>query len=138
MNRIKYIGIFLSAIMLLTVIFVADSLGQRRGNSVRGGNKRPVIVRRVYWGNPFYHRRYYDPFYDPYFHDPYLRARRDRYYREEELRGNERELREHREKYGRDGVITAKEQRELDDDVRDVQKARAKVREHREYYGRNY
>jgi hypothetical protein len=26
----------------------------------------------------------------------------------------------------------------LDDDVRDVQKARAKVREHREYYGRNY
>jgi hypothetical protein len=124
---------------MLTVAFVVSTSGQRRVRSVQSGTvHRPVAVRRVYWRNPFY-PRFYDPFYDPYFYDPYLRERRERYYREQSLRGKERELRKHREKYGRDGVITAKEQRELDDDIRDVQKARAKLAEHRrDYYGRNY
>jgi hypothetical protein len=124
---------------MLTVAFVVSTSGQRRVRSVQSGTVyRPVAVRRVYWRNPFY-PRFYDPFYDPYFYDPYLRERRERYYREQSLRSKERELRKHREKYGRDGVITAKEQRELDDDIRDVQKARAKLAEHRrDYYGRNY
>lgn len=137
MRGLKRIAVILAVVVMLLGAFVVSTSAQRRVRSVNAGTVyRPVIVRRVYWRRPFYHR-YYDPFYDPYFYDPYLRERRERYYRERELRGNERELRKHREKYGRDGVITAKERRELDDDIRDVQKARAKLREFNRYYGRN-
>ncbi len=137
MRNVKRIGVFLVAIILLMAGMVISASAQRRVRSVQRVVHKPVIIRRVYWRNPFYHR-YYDPFYDPYFYNPYLRARQERYYREERVRGNERELRKHREKYGRDGVITAKERRELDDDIRDVQKSRAKLREYNRYYGRNY
>ena len=94
--------------------------------------QRPVIVRRAivrrpYWGwyRPYY--GFYDPFYDPYYYSPYLRYQDQKYRLERELRGNERELREHQEKYRADGVITAKERKELEDDIRDVQKARARL-----------
>jgi hypothetical protein len=102
-----------------------DVSAQRRGNIVQ----RPVIVRRAIIRRPFFRNYYgfYDPFYDPYYYSPYLRYQDQKYYLQSELRGNERELREHEEKYRADGVLTAKEQRELQDDVKDVQKSRARL-----------
>lgn len=145
MRSIKRIGVFLIAMIVLMAGMVISASAQRRVRSVQRVVHKPVIVRRVYWRSPFYRRyydpfysRYYDPFYDPYFYDPYLRARRERAYLEDRVRGNERELRKHREKYGRDGVITAKERRELDDDIRDVQRSRARLREFNSVYSRNY
>lgn len=132
---------------LLTLVFaavlfigamVADASAQTR-RGVRVIN-RPVIVRtyvaRPYLYRPYYYGYnrfgnygYYDPFYDPYFYDPYLRAQRQRYYLQQELRGNERELRKHLEKYNADGVITPKERKELDDDYRDVARAKRNLAE---------
>jgi hypothetical protein len=58
-----------------------------------------------------------------------LIERRQKYYLEKELRGNKEELRKHLEKYNADGVITAKERKELDDDYRDVERAQRKLNE---------
>jgi hypothetical protein len=58
---------------------------------------------------------------------PYERYLEERYYAQQELSGDQRELAKHREKYSRDGVLTDKERRELEDDVRDVAKARARL-----------
>jgi len=116
------------AMVLLIGSAVISTSAQQRG----GGRRvivRPVVV-RPYFG---YHRHWnswYDPFYgDPYFYDPYYREREQRYYLRNELNGNRRELKKHLEKYNADGVITAKEQRELDDDYRDVEKAQRKLNE---------
>lgn len=122
---------------ILTIAFAAilfigsaaiSTSAQRRG----GGRVivRPVVVSPYYYG---FHR-YWNPwgygFYgDPYYYDPYLSERRQRYYLQNELNGNRRELQKHLEKYKADGVITAKEKRELDDDYRDVTKAERKLRE---------
>jgi len=121
---------------ILTIAFAAILLIGSAAISVsaqrRGGTRvivRPVIVHRHY-GFHRYWNPWYSGFYgDPYFYDPYLRAQRQRYYLQNELNGNRRELRKHLEKYNADGVITAKEQRELDDDYKDVAKAERKLRE---------
>lgn len=133
----KFLTFVFAAVLFIGAMAVDASAQTRRG--VRSVN-RPVIVRtyvaRPYLYSPYYYGYnrfsrfgYYDPFYDPYFYDPYLRAQRQRYYLEEELRGNQRELRKHLEKYNRDGVITAKEREELDDDYRDVAKAKRKLQQ---------
>ena len=94
--------------------------------------RRPVVV-SPYYGYNWYRNRWnrlYDPFYrDLYFSDPYLNAQRQRYYLQQELKGNQRELEKHLKKYRADGVITAKEREELDDDYRDVEKAKRKLAE---------
>jgi hypothetical protein len=136
---------FVFAAFLLLGALTINASAQTRRSGVRV-IKRPVIVRPYvvrpyayyspyYYGyNGFYNRGFYDPFYDPYFYDPYLRAQRQRYYLQQELRGNQRELAKHLEKYRADGVITAKERRELDDDYRDVARAKRKLAE----FERNY
>lgn len=96
---------------------------------------RPVVVYRpVYYRSFGFHRYYYDPFWADMYKTPYERYLEERYYAERELAGNQRELAKHQEKYSRDGVITAKERRELDDDVRDVAKARARLNQLNRYY----
>lgn len=93
---------------------------------------RPVVVSPYYgWGNRFWYGNYWGNSYfgDPFFSDPYLNARRQKFYLQEELRGNRRELAKHLEKYKSDGVISAKERKELDDDYKDVAKAERKLRE---------
>lgn len=125
---------------ILTAAFVMLFLGagavyeasaQRRVVTVR----RPVIVTTYGYYNPYYRTRYYyDPFYDPYYYSPYLRAQEQRYYLEQRLAGNRRELNEHLRKYRADGVITAKERRELDDDYKDVRESMLQLRR----YSRNY
>jgi len=96
----------------------------------RGGRRfhRPVRV--------YYVQR--DPFwswnYNRYYYDPYYSERQQRYYLENRLRGNRRELAEHLEKYNADGVLTAKERRELEDDYKDVNRARANLNRYRRNY----
>ena len=110
------------AIVLLTGISAISTSAQSRGGRVI---RRPVIVRQVYVPNPYWYRNYWGyGYYDPYFYDPYLNERRQKYYLENELRGNRSELEKHLRKYNADGVITEKERRELADDYRDVEKAR--------------
>jgi hypothetical protein len=123
------------AIVLFAGLAVADASAQRRGGG-RFVQQRPVIVRQYYvrrynpywywnsWGNPYY----YD------YYDPYYSERRQRYYLENELRGNRAELRKHLEKYNADGVITAKERKELDDDYRDVARSQRKLNAFRRRY----
>jgi predicted lipid-binding transport protein (Tim44 family) len=101
--------------------------------------RRPVVVQRVYrpyWGarNWGYGRYYYDPFYADLYKSPYERYLEERYYAQRELAGNQKELAKHRQKYSADGVITAKEQKELNDDVKDVQKAQRRLAELNRYY----
>ncbi len=133
MKYSKKILTLLFAIVLLAGSSAISVSAQRRGVRVI---KRPIIVRPYYYNYYGYNRywnSWYDPFYgDPYFYDPYLNERRQKYYLERELKGNRRELRKHLEKYNADGVITAKERKELEDDYRDVAKAERKLREFNE------
>ena len=128
----KLLTLFFAAFLLIgTAVILTPA--QRRG-TVRV-YRRPIVVRPYYY-NPYYYgslnrwNYWGDLFYsDPYFYDPYLRAQRQRYYLQQELNGNKRELRKHLEKYNADGVITAKEREELADDYRDVEKATRKLKE---------
>ena len=79
---------------------------------------RPVFIRR-----PFYSRYYYDPFYDPYSYDPYLRAQRDKYYAEQRVARERRDMAEHRAKYYADGILTPKEQEQMASDQEQLAKA---------------
>lgn len=117
------------AVMMFAGVFALDASAQTRRVVVkRPVVVRPVVVARPYWYyNPYYYGYGYGSYYDPYWSSPYLRYQEQKFYLERELRGNERELAEHREKYSRDGFISAKEQRELDDDVKDVRNSRAKL-----------
>jgi hypothetical protein len=92
---------------------------------------RPVAVRSVYvspwrygYGRGY---RYYDPFWRSFYQTPYERYQEQRFYLQRELNGNRRELEKHRAKYRADGYISPKEQRELEDDVRDVQRSIQKL-----------
>lgn len=119
------------AMVLLIGATAATASAQRRG----GGRvvQRPVIVRHYYIRpNPFW---YWNTWRSPYYYyDPYLSVRRQRYDLERELSGNKRELRKHLEKYNADGVITAKEREELDDDYRDVARAERKLNQFNRRY----
>ena len=129
MKYVKRAIISALAVMMFGGAFALDTSAQSRGKSVSRGGQRPVVVRRIY-ARPYW--RYRSPFwgygsYDPYWHSPYLRYQDQKFRLERELRGNRRELAEHQEKYRADGVITAKEQRELDDDIKDVRNSKAKL-----------
>ena len=91
--------------------------------------RRPVIVRTYVYRDPFWRSRYYDPYY----YSPYYRYQEQRYYLQRELAGNQRELNKHLRKYRADGVITAKERRELADDYKDVRESRARLLRYSRY-----
>ena len=112
---------------MVVISAIEASAQTRRTIRVSGGYYRPVVTRRVYY-RPFYYSRFYDPFYDPYFYDPYLRAQRDRYYRQEAVRDAREDLAEHKEKYYADGVLTEKERKKLADDQADLNKALRRLR----------
>ena len=113
--------------LFLTLVFALFLTGGAFFTSASAQTRRVVVYRPVYvrpfWG----YRHYYDPFWRDMYKTPYERYLEERWYAQRELQGNLRELSKHREKYAADGVITAKERRELDDDVRDVAKARARL-----------
>ena len=123
MRYTKRVLTFIFAIFLLMGMAAVTA-------SAQTGKHRVV---RYYYVQP-------DPFWswnswgNPYYYDPYYSERQQRYYMENRLRGNRRELAEHLEKYNADGVLTAKERKELEDDYRDVDRARADLNR----YNRNY
>lgn len=131
MKHSKKLLTLIFATVLFIGLAVADASAQRRG----GGRfiRRPVIVRQYYVQryNPYWYWNSWD---SPYFYDPYLSERQQRYYLERELRGNREELRKHLEKYNADGVITAKERKELDDDYRDVARSQRNLNQFRRRY----
>ena len=125
------------ALFVITGGLVVSAEAQRRGSVTVRRTSRPVVVyRRPYY--PYYWRSrfggFYDPFYDPYYYSPYLRYQDQRILAQNELAGNRRELEQHLRKYRADGVITAKEQRELDDDYKDVREAQQRVRRYNNGY----
>lgn len=87
---------------------------------------RPIIIRQYVY-DPFWYSRYWG--YDPYFADPYLRERREKYYKEKAVRDANRKLRRDREKYAADGVLTAKEQKKLIERRKKYNKAVRKLAE---------
>lgn len=112
-------------VLLIGLTAVAAS-AQRRGAGF-GVRRvyRPIVVRPYYIRHdPFWYGSVWD---NPYYYDPYLNERREKYYLEQEVRGDKRELNKHLEKYNADGVITDKERKELDDDYRDVDRAQRKL-----------
>jgi hypothetical protein len=121
----KYTGKILTiAFAMVLLIGSAAIAAQAQRRTVTRVVVRPVVV-RPYYGYRRYWNRWYNPYYDSfYFYDPYLEAQRQRNYLQNELNGNQKELRKHLEKYRADGVITAKEREELNDDYRDVEKAK--------------
>lgn len=84
-------------------------------------NRRPVIV---YYGHtdPFWYDRW-STWNDPYYYDPYLRAQRERYYKERDVKDKRKDLAEDREKYESDGYLTDKERRKLAKAERKYQEA---------------
>ena len=112
------------AVFMLGGLYVASAKAQTGRVIVR----RPVVVRH-YRYNPFWRSHYwrYDPFYADLYKSPYERYLEEKWYAERELAGNQRELQKHQQKYRADGYISPKEQRELEDDIKDVQKARARL-----------
>lgn len=120
------------ALFLLSAGFVYETSAQSRIRVIR----RPVIVRSYVYRDPFWRSRYYGyGYYDP-FYSSYLRQQEQRYYLERDLEGNRRELAEHLRKYRADGVITAKERRELEDDYKDVADSVRDLRRYGGYYRR--
>ena len=117
------------AMFMLSAGLVYEASAQSRIRVIR----RPVIVRSYVYRDPFWRTGYYG-YYDP-FYNSYLREQERRYYLERDLAGNRRELAEHLRKYRADGVITAKERRELDDDYRDVARS---IQNLRRYSGYRY
>ena len=120
-------------------VISAEAQTKSGGVTVTRTQSRPVVVRRVIYRDPFWRsrywgRRYYDPFYDSYYRSPYLQLKDHEARLRQELAGNRRELDQHLRKYRADGVITDKEQRELDDDRKDVANSERKLRQFlREY-----
>ena len=138
--RNKILSLIFATFVVVGGLAVSSTPAQTRGNA---SVQRPIVVRTVIRRNPFWRNRYwgsrfYDPFYQSYYSSPYLRTKDEEYRLRSELAGNRRELQKHLEKYRADGVITAKEQRELDDDYKDVANSERKLREFTNEYGLNY
>ena len=131
-NGKKFLTIFFAMFMLASG-FTYEASAQRRVYV-----RRPVVVRSFVYRDPFWRSRYYgygSPYYDSFYsQSPYQRYQEQRYYLERDLVGNQRELAKHQRKYRADGVITAKEARELQDDINDVRKSQARLRSLGRYY----
>ena len=139
----KILTLIFSIFVIVGGLAVSAS-AQRSGSvTVQRTTTRPVVVRRVIYRDPFWRSRYwgysrfYDPFYDPYYYSPYLRYQDQKIRLQNELAGNRRELTEHLRKYRADGVITAKEERELADDHKDVRNSELRLRQFNSNYA-NY
>jgi len=139
----KILTLIFSIFVIVGGLAVSAS-AQRSGSvTVQRTTTRPVVVRRVIYRDPFWRSRYwgysrfYDPFYDPYYYSPYLRYQDQKIRLQNELAGNRRELAQHLSKYRADGVITAKEERELADDRKDVRNSELRLRQFNSNYA-NY
>ena len=134
--RSKLLSLVFAMFVIVGGLAVSSASAQTRTTV-----QRPIVVRTVVYRRPYYNRywgsRFYDPFYDSYYYSPYLRIKDQEYSLRSELAGNRRELQQHLEKYRADGVLTAKEQRELADDRKDVANSEYKLRRFLSQYGGN-
>ncbi len=119
MKLTKRFAILAFSFLMLGGIFAfsaTDASAQKRVTRVI---YRPIYITRPYW---------YDPFYSSYYYDPYLEARRSRYYAEQRVARERRDMAEHKEKYYADGYITPKERAQMIDDQRQLANAIADLR----------
>ncbi|MGE3466820.1 MAG: hypothetical protein AB7J13_07785 [Pyrinomonadaceae bacterium] len=86
---------------------------------------RPAVVKYYWVPDPFWRSRWYDPFYDDrfYSYDPYLQYRREKFYKQEKVSEEAEELQKERRKARRDGVITAEEREEINEERAEYMKA---------------
>lgn len=127
----KTILTIIFAMFLFAGALVVSASAQTGGrDAVRRVVTRPVVVRPLIVRDPFVRTRYYgspyggySSFYNPYWDSPYLRYMDQKYYLQSRVQCNRRELQKHLQKYRADGYISPKEQRELEDDYRDVRKS---------------
>ena len=108
---------------VLFLMFVGFFVFSAQDVSAQTRTVTRVVYRPVYVRRPFYNRWYYDPFYSSYYYDPYLEARRSRYYAEQRVARERRDMAEHKEKYYADGYITPKERAQMIDDQRQLANA---------------
>lgn len=129
--------------MFLVAGTLAVSASAQTGGRVAVGRvvTRPVVVRRYVVRDPFWRSHYfgspfwgYSGFYDPYWDSPYLRYMDQKYYLQSRLQADRSELQKHLQKYRADGYISPKEQRELDDNYKDVRKSMERLNR----FNRNY
>ena len=138
--RSKFLSLVFAMFVIVGGLAVSSTSAQTRTTV-----QRPIVVRTVVYRNPYYYGNrywgrgygYYDPFYDPYYYSPYLRIKDQEYSLRSQLAGNRRELQKHLSKYRADGVLTAKEQRELADDRKDVANSEYRLRQFLRQYGGN-
>ena len=134
--RSKLLSLVFAMFVIVGGLAVSSASAQTRTTV-----QRPIVVRTVVYRRPYYNRywgsRFYDPFYSSYYYSPYLRVKDQEYSLRSELAGNRRELQQHLEKYRADGLITAKEERELADDRKDVANSEYKLRRFLSQYGGN-
>ena len=136
----KFLTLIFAMFMLAGGLVMSAEAQTRGGVTVSRTTTRPVVIRRVVYRDPFWrsrywgYSRYYDPFYDPYYYSPYLQYQDQKIRLQNELAGNRRELAEHLRKYRADGVITAKEERELADDRKDVRNSELRLRQFNSNY----
>ena len=134
--RSKFLSLVFAMFIIVGGLAVSSTPAQTRTTV-----QRPIVVRTVVYRRPYYNRywgsRFYDPFYSSYYYSPYLRVKDQEYSLRSELAGNRRELQQHLQKYRADGVITAKEERELADDRKDVANSEYKLRRFLNEYGGN-
>ena len=72
--------------------------------------------------------RFFDPYYyDPYFYDPFLRAQREKWYLQEDIKDKKKDLAKDQEKFNRDGFLTLEEKEKLAKDEEKLSKAIAKL-----------
>lgn len=129
MNYRKRLGVLIFSLLLTGGVIALGTPDVSAQRTVRRVVYRPIIVRR-----PYIYRGWYDPFYDPYFYDPYLRERRDRYYAEQRVARERRDMAEHREKYSADGYIDEKERKQMISDREQLAKAQRDLRRYTRRY----
>ena len=127
----RYKNLFLTLVFALFLVggaFFTNASAQRRLIVYRPVYTRPFLGG---WG---FHRYYYDPFWADMYKTPYERYLEERYYAQSAVNHDQKVLAEHREKYARDGFLTDKERRKLQDDVKDLAKSRARLAQLNRYY----
>ena len=120
----RYLKRFFAIISLMAAFIAVGAVNSQA--QVRGG-RRIVVVRPTWHGGFYRHYGFYDPFYDPYFYDPYLKAQREKYYLQENVKDKRKDLAKAQEKYGKDGYLSPKEQEKIAKDREKYEKAQAKL-----------
>jgi hypothetical protein len=126
--------------LFLTLVFALFLIGGAFFTNTQAQSRRHVYIYRPVYTHPYFgwgwgfHRGFYDPFWADMYQTPYERYLEERYYAERDLRHEQKELAKHQEKYAKDGIITEKERKKLNDDVKDLAKARERLAE----LNRNY